>query len=89
MPVSAFTTATSKRTFVWYAGNDVKALGKTEEEASLRLTSKNGEDFANKKYFGSIWGVRSLTTYNPYILRYDTAADLKASGVEKVGTWSV
>ena len=89
MPLAVFTTTSSKRTFVWYANNDLKKLGRAAETSLLRLTSASAATSAYAKYFGSIWGTKSLTTYNPFIQRYDTAEDLKASGISKVGTWVV
>lgn len=89
MPLAVFTTTSSKRTFVWYAQNDVKKLGRAAETSPLRLTSAAAAGSAYAKYFGSIWGTKSLTTYNPYILRYNTAEDLRASGISKVGVWAV
>ena len=89
MPLAVFTTTSSKRTFVWYAQNDVKKLGRAAETSPLRLTSAAAAGSAYAKYFGSVWGTKSLTTYNPYILRYDTAEDLRASGISKVGVWAV
>ena len=89
MPLASFVTTSSKRNFVWYAGNDVKKLGRAAEQSPLRLTSASAAGSAKAKLFGSIWGTKSCTTYNPYILRYDTAADLKESGVTKVGSWII
>ncbi len=91
MPIAAITLmpTLSSRTCVWYAGNDLKALGKYKDNGSLRLTSNEAADSDHAKYFGSIWGSNSLTMYNPYILRYDTAEDLKKSGISKVGAWAL
>ena len=89
MPLASFVTTQSKRNFVWYAGNDIKKLGRYAEQSPLRLTSASAAGSAKAKLFGSVWGSRSCTTYNPYILRYDTAADLKESGVTKVGSWII
>lgn len=95
MPVSAFESVTvtdqgtTRRTFVWYAGNDVKKLGKTGELSTLRLTSLNGSDTTYDKLFGSVFGERSLTTYNPFVLRYDTVDELKATGISRVGGWTL